>query len=110
VATYQPDLSAVFAALSDGTRQRVIERLSVGPASISELSRPFDIAAPSFLKHMKVLESAGLVRTEKAGRVRTARLAPDALRDVEDWVSRHRRRWERHLDDLGSFLEQGDTQ
>jgi len=106
VATYASDLSAVFAALSDATRQRVVERLSVGPASISELSRPFDIAAPSFLKHMKVLESAGLVRTEKTGRVRTARLAPEALREVEDWVSRHRRRWERHLDDLGSFLEQ----
>ena len=100
----------MFAALSDPTRQRVVERLSVGPASISELSRPFDMAGPSFLKHMRVLESAGLVLTEKTGRVRTARLASDALREVEDWVSRHRRRWEQHLDDLGSFLDQGDTE
>jgi DNA-binding transcriptional ArsR family regulator len=100
----------VFAALSDSTRQRVVERLSAGPASISELSRPFDMAGPSFLKHIKVLESAGLVLTEKTGRVRTARLAPDALREVEDWVGQHRRRWERHLDELGSFLNQGDTE
>jgi DNA-binding transcriptional ArsR family regulator len=109
MATFNPHLPAIFAALSDPTRLAVIERLTAGPASISELSEPFSMAGPSFLKHMKVLENAGLVRSEKTGRTRMVRLQPDTLRWVEDWVGQHRRHWEDRLDDLGTFLAQGDN-
>jgi DNA-binding transcriptional ArsR family regulator len=100
-------LPAVFGALADPTRLMVIERLVKGPASVSELARPFEMAGPSFLKHLKVLEDAGLVHSAKAGRVRTVTLRADALQWVEDWVLRHRRQVERRLDDLGSFLAKG---
>ena len=106
--TCSSHLPAVFGALADPTRLAVIEALSAGPASVSELAAPFDMAAPSFLKHLKVLEEAGLVASEKKGRVRTVRLAPDALTWVEQWVRRHRLTWERRLDNLGSFLNEED--
>jgi DNA-binding transcriptional ArsR family regulator len=106
MATFHAQLPAVFGALADPTRLAVVERLVAGPASVSELAEPFDMAGPSFLKHLKVLEEAGLVTSEKAGRVRTVRLAPDALGWVETWVKRHRRTWERRLDDLGTFLKE----
>ena len=109
MATFYPELTKIFDALSDPTRLAVVERLASGPASVSELSRPFELAGPSFLKHLRVLESAGLIRTYKKGRIRTARLEANALRWVEDWVARHRTEWERRLDDLGDFLEQGDN-
>jgi DNA-binding transcriptional ArsR family regulator len=104
MATFNPELTKIFDALSDPTRLAVVERLVSGPASVSELSQPFGLAGPSFLKHLRALESAGVIRTHKKGRIRTARLEPDALRWVEDWVTRHRREWERRLDDLGDFL------
>ena len=109
MATFNSQLPAVFAALSDPTRLAVVERLALGPASISELSEPFDMAGPTFLKHVGVLQKAGLVQSEKKGRVRTVNLAPDALGWVEDWVSQHRRQWEQRLDDLGTFLDQGNN-
>lgn len=109
MATFHPQLPTIFAALSDTTRLKVIERLAIGPASISELSAPFKMAGPSFLKHVKVLESAGLVRSEKKGRVRSVTLMPDALQWVDEWVGKHRRGWERRLDDLETFLSQGDN-
>ena len=109
MATFHPQLPTIFAALSDATRLSVIERLARGPASISELSAPFAMAGPSFLKHMKVLETAGLVRSEKKGRVRSVMLMPSALQWVDDWVGQHRRQWEHRLDNLGSFLAQGDN-
>jgi DNA-binding transcriptional ArsR family regulator len=100
------DLAAVFGALADPTRLAVVERLAQGPASVSDLATPFDMAGPSFLKHLKVLEDAGLVRSAKKGRVRTVTLDPAALAWVEDWVARHRRQWQGRLDALGTFLEQ----
>jgi DNA-binding transcriptional ArsR family regulator len=100
-------LPAVFGALADPTRLRVVERLVRGPASVSELAAPFAMAGPSFLKHLRVLEDAGLVESAKAGRVRTVTLVPDALQWVEDWVLRHRRRVEHQLDALGSYLAKG---
>ncbi len=109
MATFYPELTKIFDALSDPTRLAVVERLASGPASVSRLSRPFDLAGPSFLKHLRVLESAGLIRTHKKGRIRTARLEPDALRWVEDWVARHRTECESRLDDLGDYLEQGEN-
>lgn len=104
MATFSPDLPAVFGALADPTRLAVVERLVAGPARVSDLAAPFAMAGPSFLKHLKVLEDAGLVRSEKKGRVRTVTLSPDALAWVEDWVARHRRQWQRRLNDLGDFL------
>jgi DNA-binding transcriptional ArsR family regulator len=109
MATFHSQLPMIFAALSDTTRLKVIERLAMGPASISELSEPFKMAGPSFLKHVKVLESAGLVQSEKKGRVRSVKLMPDALQRVDEWVGQHRRQWESRLDNLETYLSQGDN-
>ncbi len=108
MATLQTTLPTIFGALADPTRLGVVERLARGPASVSDLAAPYGMAGPSFLKHLKVLEGAGLVTSAKRGRVRTVRLAPDVLRSVEAWVSAHRALWERRLDDLGTFLQQDD--
>jgi DNA-binding transcriptional ArsR family regulator len=106
MATFQPQLSMIFGALADPTRLAVVEQLVSGPASVSELAQPFQMAGPSFLKHLRVLEDAGVIESEKRGRVRTVRLAPDALAWVETWVKQHRQMWERRLDDLGTFLNE----
>lgn len=105
MATYHSDLPQVFKALSDPTRLKVVERLVTGPASVTQLSEPFEMARPSFLKHLRVLEDAAIVSSVKKGRVRTVRLEPEVLDWVEAWVRRHRRRWEKRLDELGKFLE-----
>jgi DNA-binding transcriptional ArsR family regulator len=95
---------AVFRALADPTRRSVIERLAHSPASVSALAAPFDMALPSFVQHLRVLERTGLVRSHKRGRVRTYRLAPRRLRLAEDWISRQRDLWERRLDQLDEYL------
>ena len=82
-----------------------LARLAAGPASVSQLSQPFAMARPTFLKHLQVLEGAGIVTSEKTGRVRTVSLSPDALDWVEAWVHRHRLRWERRLDDVATLLD-----
>ena len=105
MATLNPEPPRVFGALADPTRLTVTGRLARGPASVSELSRPFGMAGPSFLKHLRVLESADLIRTDKRGGVRPARLQADALR--WGWVALHRRECEQRLDDLGEFFKQG---
>jgi DNA-binding transcriptional ArsR family regulator len=97
-------IDGVFRALSDPTRRQVIERLSRSPASVSELAAPFEMALPSFLEHLKVLEGCGLVQSRKTGRVRTYRLAPKRLRLAEDWLGRQRTLWEQRLDQLDSYL------
>jgi len=107
--TFNHRLSIVFGALSDPTRLAVVERLSSGPASVSDLAAPFDMAGPSFLKHLKVLEEAGIAESVKKGRVRTVTLKPEALRWVEEWTLRHRRLWEHRLDDLGAFLTRSNN-
>lgn len=94
----------VFRALADPTRRRVVEALSRRPASVSELAAPFKMALPSFLEHLKVLEGCGLVSSTKSGRVRTYRLAPERLRQAEDWLGRQRRLWEQRLDQLDAYL------
>jgi DNA-binding transcriptional ArsR family regulator len=81
-----------------------LERLSRSPASVSELAAPFEMALPSFLEHLKVLESSGLVRSRKTGRVRTYQLAPRRLRIAEHWLSRQRALWEQRFDQLDSYL------
>ena len=106
MANHQAHLHQVFGAHSDATRLAVVEQLVDGPASVSQLSRPFDMARPSFLKHLQVLENAGIVTSQKAGRVRTVSLSPDALNWIEAWVRQHRRRWESRLNKMGTFLEE----
>lgn len=97
-------LDPVFHALADPTRLAVVERLARGPASVSELARPFPMALPSFVQHLRVLEESGLVLSTKTGRVRTCRLAPRALGSAEQWLARQRKRWEQRLDQLDAYL------
>jgi DNA-binding transcriptional ArsR family regulator len=97
-------VDSIFRALSDPTRRRVLERLGHGPASVSELAAPFDMALPSFVEHLRLLESCGLVRSHKTGRVRTYRLAPARLKLAEEWLGRQRTLWERRLDQLDAYL------
>lgn len=97
-------IADVFRALADPTRRQVLERLSQKPGSVSELAQPFDMALPSFVEHLKVLEGSGLVRSTKEGRVRTYRLVPKRLRQAEDWLGRQRTMWERRLDQLDAYL------
>lgn len=106
MATYNTNLPKTFAALSDPTRLAVVEQLVNGPASVSELWAPFDMARPSFLKHLRVLEDADLVSSSKVGRVRTVTLRASAFTRVEEWVRFHRQRVEARLDRLGKFLEE----
>ena len=94
----------VFRALADPTRREVVERLGRSPASVSELAEPFDMALPSFVQHLRVLEDSGLVRSRKAGRVRTYRLVPRRLRVAEDWLTRQRTMWERRLDQFDAYV------
>ncbi len=97
-------LDQVFHALADPTRRAMIERLTRGPASVSELAAPFAMSLPAVVQHLQVLEAAGLVRTEKVGRVRTCRVEPTALRAAEGWLAGQRTTWETRLDRLGELL------
>jgi len=99
------ELTHVFRALTDPTRRAVLERLTRGPAAVSELAQPFKMALPSFVQHLGVLEDCGLVRSNKKGRVRTYALAPQPLKAAENWLSAQRLEWERRLDSLDDFLE-----
>ncbi|MFN3523992.1 MAG: ArsR/SmtB family transcription factor [Phenylobacterium sp.] len=100
----QPSLDLVFQALADPTRRAVVERLSQGPLSVSQLAAPLSMSLPAVMQHLAVLEASGLVRSEKVGRVRTCRIEPQALQTVETWVAQRRAGWERRLDRLGDFL------
>src|SRR5215210_6890794 len=88
----------VFHALANPTRRRVLERLSVGPATVSELAAPFDMQLPSFVQHLLVLERSRLVRSKKRGRVRTYEIAPERFTVAEDWLTERRRAWESRFD------------
>jgi DNA-binding transcriptional ArsR family regulator len=99
-----PVIDGIFRALSDPTRRHVLERLSARPASVSELAASYRMALPSFVEHLKVLEKSGLVRSRKAGRVRTYSLAPEQLKLAEDWLGTQRTLWERRLDRLDAYL------
>jgi DNA-binding transcriptional ArsR family regulator len=106
--TTAPELGfdRVFRALADPTRLAVVERLGRGPAATSELAEAFDMALPSFLQHLRVLEECGLATSSKQGRVRTYRLTPGPLREAEDWLSAQRDVWERRLDRLDDHLHE----
>ena len=97
-------LDLLFHALSDPGRRGMVETLSQGPASVSELAAPLDMTLSAVVQHLAVLEASGIVRSEKQGRVRTCRIEPEALSLVELWVNERRTSWERKLDRLGEFL------
>lgn len=97
-------IDRVLHALANPTRRRVVERLSRGPASVTELAEPFDMALPSFVQHLGVLEDGGLLSSKKDGRVRVYRVVPRRLKVAEDWLSRQRTMWEGRLDRLDRYL------
>jgi DNA-binding transcriptional ArsR family regulator len=101
---YSERLDGIFQALADPTRRAVLGRLGKGPASISELAEPFDMALPSFMKHIRFLEDSGLIRTRKEGRVRTCTIEKKPLAVVETWLSRQRALWEGRTDRLERFV------
>jgi DNA-binding transcriptional ArsR family regulator len=100
----QSGLSPIFQSLADPTRRAVVERLSHGPAPVTELAKAFSMALPSFLQHLRVLEDSGLVRSTKTGRVRTCRLNPHRLRQAESWLEKQRAHWTRRLNQLDAYL------
>ena len=97
-------LDLLYGALADPTRRDMVERLSRGPASVSELAQPLAMSLPAVMQHLRVLEASGLIRSEKVGRVRTCHIEPDALRTAEAWIAERRAGWERRLDRLGDYL------
>jgi len=96
----------VFYALANSTRRQVLEVLSAGPATVSELAAPFDMKLPSFVQHLSVLEQSRLVKSKKRGRVRTYEIAPDRFRVAEDWLTARRRSWEERLDRFDQYVKQ----
>lgn len=101
-------LDLAFQALSDPSRRAMVERLALGPASVSELARPLTMSLPAAMQHLAVLEESGLVRSQKVGRVRTCRIDPAAITAAERWLNERRRQWEARLDRLGVFLAARD--
>jgi DNA-binding transcriptional ArsR family regulator len=99
-----PTLDDTFRALADPTRRAVVQALGRGPASVSELARPFEMALPSFLQHLKVLEESGLVTTAKSGRVRTCSLRREPLAAAETWLEAQRSLWTQRLDQFDAFV------
>lgn len=99
-----PAIDRIFHALADPTRMAVLARLSSGPAAVSELAQPFDMALPSFLQHLRVLQDCGLVDSHKTGRVRTYQIKPEPLAAAENWLEERRQFWERRLDRFDNYL------
>ena len=97
---------AVFHALGNPTRRRVLEQLSVGPATVSELAAPFDMQLPSFVQHLGILEKSRLVKSRKRGRVRTYEMAPERFKVAEDWLTERRRLWEARLDRFDEYVKE----
>jgi DNA-binding transcriptional ArsR family regulator len=103
---YQQDaLDRVFHALADPSRRAMVDRLTRGPATVSDLAAPFSMTLAAVVQHLKVLEASGVVRTEKVGRVRTCRIEPAALTAAEQWITKRKALWERRLDRLAEVLE-----
>jgi DNA-binding transcriptional ArsR family regulator len=104
VAQYSAELDEVFLALADPTRRTVIHQLGRGPASVGDLARGATMTLPSFMKHVRMLESTGLIRTAKVGRVRTCELNRARLKVVDDWLAQQRHTWEQRTDRLEQFV------
>jgi DNA-binding transcriptional ArsR family regulator len=100
------NLDLAFQALADPTRRAMVERLSRGPVSVSDLARPLAMSLPAVMQHLAVLESSGLIVSEKIGRVRTCRIEPQALSQAEIWINARRTEWERRLDRLDDYLNE----
>ena len=99
-------LSATFAALADPTRRAILARLALGETSVNEIAKPFDISGPAISRHLKVLESAGLITRSRDAQWRPCKLEPAALKGVDDWLERYRRLWEQRLDRLEDYLRE----
>ncbi|MGX1305401.1 DNA-binding transcriptional ArsR family regulator [Amorphus suaedae] len=102
-------LDDAFRALADPTRRAVIQRLGRGPASVTDLAEPFEMALPSFLQHLKILEKSGLVRSTKVGRTRTCELSPEALAPLEGWLAEQKAMWEARFDRLDAVVRELQT-
>ena len=100
-----PELDRLFHALADPARRAMVERLTRGPAPVTELASPLPMSLPAAMQHLGVLEAAGLVRSEKTGRVRTCAIEPQALSQAEQWINARRIEWENCLDRLGEYLK-----
>jgi len=96
----------VFHALSNSTRRKILEQLSIGPATVSDLAAPFDMKLPSFVQHLSVLEQSRLVKSKKRGRVRTYEIAPERFKIADDWLAERRRLWESRLDRFDEYVKQ----
>lgn len=105
MAKFSTDLDRAFSALADPTRRAIVSRLCDGPKSVSELSEPFELALPSLLKHVRVLERSGLISSEKSGRVRTCKIETHALQATEAWIHEHISAWEKRLDRMEAHIE-----
>jgi len=103
---HQPDLDAMFQALADPARRQMVERLSRGPASVSQLAEPLPMSLSAVVQHLQILEASGLVRTQKVGRVRTCQIDNGALSLAEQWINERRTAWQRSLDRLEAFLDE----
>ena len=106
MAKHDPNLDLLFHALSDPTRRMMLNRLARGPAPVSELAGPTGLRLPTVLRHLSVLEEAGLVVSQKDGRVRSCALVPQALAPIQDWLEEQRRVWEARLDRLDDYVMQ----
>jgi DNA-binding transcriptional ArsR family regulator len=104
---YPPALDSTFQALADPTRRAVLTRLADGPLRVSVLAAPFDMALPSFMQHLRMLEDGGLIASEKVGRSRICRIVPDGTTAAESWIAVQRARWTAQTDRLQFFLETG---
>ena len=100
------DLDRTFHARADRSRRSMVERLTSGPASVSDLARPLDMSLAAVVQHVQVLEACGVVKTEKVGRTRMCRIEPAAMTTAEQWIADRRRSWESRLDRLGEVLEE----
>jgi DNA-binding transcriptional ArsR family regulator len=108
VLNQQASLDLLFQALAVPARRVMVERLSLGPASVTQLAKPLAMSMPGVVQHLQVLEASGLVRSEKTGRVRTCRINPAAFKTAENWIARRREDWERRLDRLAKHLGETD--
>lgn len=106
---YSKQLDMAFQALADATRRDILDRLSQGPASVSELAKPYASSLAAIHQHVQVLEASGLVLTEKRGRTRECRISSEAVQRVENWLSERRQLWDRRFDRLGQLLETNNT-
>ena len=103
---YQTRLDMAFQALGDPTRRALVEKLTAGPVTVSELAGPLPMSLPAVMGHLKLLEESGLVQSEKKGLVRTCRINPQMLSEAEHWIAERRQMWERNLDRLGAWLDE----